>query len=428
MFNNNKRILLIVVSSIISCLVLFLALIWFFLFTENGSAFISQRFMEFVQDKKGTVWQENEGTLMSGMEYTDIELENIKWFPFPNKLKIQALIINIDSFGLDGVSLKIVNGRFYLPDSEPILFHGNLENKLADFNFYTNTFSDRELKSLINTINLQGVAGNLADIDVFIKGPIRELLLTGKFSIDKLQKQVFVLERAPCEFDLKIKKVFGKLRLYGPLTFKSGVISGQKTALLRLQESKIVFDGDPLQPNFDIKATSKVEKVRIAIKLKGNFKEPDLQISSTPSLPRDRLLLALATNRTWQGSEELMSKGSISPNLAKDVLDYFVFGGQSGKFAEKLGIKDIYFKYDDQGKGVTVTKDLSSRLEGRYEIEEKKENGSQANVSHKVGGEYKITDTISLDANKELEQKGASTHRGNKESEEEVMLKFKISF
>ncbi|MFH1092993.1 MAG: translocation/assembly module TamB domain-containing protein [Candidatus Omnitrophota bacterium] len=429
MLNNNKKTILIFLYAILSGLVLFSALIYFFLFTEKGGAFLSQRFMQVMNDRKEIVWQKNKGSLMSGMIYEDIELEDLKWFPAPNKLKIQSLTIDIDSFSLDGITLKIVNARFYLPDSEPIVFHGNLENKLLDFNFYTKAISDREIKSLINAENLQGITGYLADIDVFVKGSIQEPVFTGKLVIKKLLKNVFLLEKSPCVFVLNIKNNDGKLGLYGPFTFKGGTISGKKTALVHLQESRIIFNGDPKKPNLDIKAASAVEKVKMTIRLKGSFKEPDLQINSEPPMSKDRLLLALATNRTWKSTEELISKGSISPNLAKDFLDYFIFGGQGSKFAEKLGIKDVTIKYDTQGnKGVAVTKDLSSRLEGKYEIEEKKQTEGRTDISQKVGGEFKVTETISLDANKELKQKESNAQQENTATEDKVLLKYNKPF
>ncbi|MCG2711739.1 MAG: translocation/assembly module TamB [Candidatus Omnitrophica bacterium] len=429
MMNNNKKIILMFFYAILSSTALILILIYFFLFTEKGGAFLSQRFMRVMNNRNQISWQKNEGSLISGMVYKDIEFEDLKWFPAPNRLKIQSLAVDIDSFSLDGITLKIFNARFYLPDSEPIVFYGNFENKLLDFNVYIKAISDREIKSLVKTEILQGITGSLADIDVFIKGSIQEPVFTGKLVIEKLLKDAFLLEKAPCIFELKIKNVEDKLGLYGPFTLTGGTINGKKTALVQLQESKIIFNGDPGKPNFDIKGTSVVEKVRMTITLKGSFKEPNLQINSEPPMSKDRLLLALATNKTWQSTEELMSKGSISPNLAKDFMDYFIFGGQSSKFAEKFGIKDFSLKYDTQGnKGVTVTKDLSNRLEGKYEIEEKKQKEGAADVSQKVGGEYKVTDAVSLEAKKELKQKDTNTQQENKTTEGQVLLKFKKSF
>ncbi|MFH1440636.1 MAG: translocation/assembly module TamB domain-containing protein [Candidatus Omnitrophota bacterium] len=428
MMKFNKKITLIFLYAICGFIVIFSIAFYFLLFTASGSSLLLRGFTRTVNNKKEVSWQKNEGSLIGGMTYNDIVFENLKWFPVPNKLKIKSLAVDIDSFCLDGITLKIVNARLSLPGTEPIMFYGNFENQLADFNFYTKAITDREIKSLVKAEIFQGITGNFADIDVFVKGSMRELTFSGGLIIEKLVKNDFSLEQSPCIFEINMKNADDKLGLYGPIIFKGGTIKGKKTALVQLQEGKIIFNGDPQNPNFDIKATSVVEKVKMAITLKGNFKEPDLQLNSEPAMSKNRLLLALATNKTWQSTEELLNKGSISLDLAKDFIDYFIFGGQSGKFVEKFGLKGFSVKYDTQGKGVAVTKDLSDKLKGKYEVEEKEQKEGTPGISQKVGGEYKVTENVSLDARKELKQKDADDQQESKTADDQLLLKFKKIF
>lgn len=398
--------------------------IYYLLFTRKGGALITERFVKIVNNEKPIVWQKNEGSLMSGMLYEDIVLEDLKWFPVPNKLKMQTLTIDINSFGLDGITLNVENARLFLPDSEPILFYGKIEKQLLDFNIYSNAISDREIRNLFKADILNKVTGNLSGIDVFVKGTINEPSVNGEFVIENITKNGFSLQQSSCVFEISLKSINNALGLYGPLTFKSGIIKGEKTALIRLQESKIIFNGDPGKSNFDIKAISVVEKIKMNIAFKGSFQEPDLQINSDPPIPKDRLLLSLATNKTWQNTEDVFNKGNLSPDIAKDFIDYFV----TNEFAEKFGLKNLSVKYDGEGKGVAVTKDLSDRLEDKYEIEEKKNKESEPDISQKVGGEYKVTETISLEAKKELKQKGTNGQQENKATDDQLLLKFKKSF
>ena len=84
-------------------------------------------------------WQKLEGNLVSGMTYKNITLEDLKWFPTPNILKIQSLAVNIDSIGLEGVTVGIENARLTLPNSDPILFHGKMDKQILDINFFSNS-------------------------------------------------------------------------------------------------------------------------------------------------------------------------------------------------------------------------------------------------------------------------------------------------
>ena len=104
----------------------FFATAWVILFTQFGASYVVKKISGSLSDKKGIIWQKNEGSLMSGMTYKDVVLEDLKWFPTPNKLKMQALTIDINSFGLDGITLNVENARLSLPNSEPIIFYGKI--------------------------------------------------------------------------------------------------------------------------------------------------------------------------------------------------------------------------------------------------------------------------------------------------------------
>lgn len=385
-----------------------------------------------VSDKKSFVWQKNSGSLASGLMYNDIELKDLKWFPAPNQLKIQELTIDINSFGWTGVDLYVENARLILPDCEPILFFGKKEKQTLDFNFYSQGVSDNEIKNLLKKDVFNKATGSLSNIDVFVKGTMDEPVFKGEFFVEKITKNGFSLKRAPCFFEIRLKETHGSWGFYGSITFNSGTIEGKRTALVRLDESKIIFEGDPQKPSFDIHANSVVEKIKMNIVLKGTFQQPDLQVHSTPPKSRERLLLALATNKTWQDTEAVFSQGTFSVDLAKDFIDYFVFGGQGNKFAETFGLKSLSVNYDAKTKGIAVTKDLSGQLEGSYKIEGEKKKTGEADISQKIGGEYRVTDNISLGAEKELKAKEkaqAFVDEANKpETEDKIYLKYKKEF
>ncbi|MDD3375367.1 MAG: translocation/assembly module TamB domain-containing protein [Candidatus Omnitrophica bacterium] len=404
---------------------------YFLFFTNSGGLVLTERFAKLTNDENLVDWEQAEGSLVSGMLYKNIVLENLKWFPIPNQLKVQTLIVNIHSLSLNEVELQIDNARLILPDADPVLFRGKIEKGSVDFNLYSKSISDGELKDLLKADVLSGVKGSLSEVDVFIKGSVDQPLISGEFVIEKITKNGFFLEKAPGEFKINIKNDENVLGLHGLVILKGGTIHGNKTALVRLQESKIMFNGDPQKPSFNIKATSVVERIKIDIAVKGSLQNPDLQVSSDSPMAKERLLLALATNRTWKDSEELLNKGEVSADLSKDFIDYFLFGGQGDQFAQKLGLRSFSVKYDAQGKGIAVTKDLADGLEASYEIEERSKVDQKPDVSQKVGGEYKVTDAISVGAQKEFitqEKKDLINEKNKSKTDDRVYLKYKKGF
>ena len=110
------------------------------------------------------------------------------------------------------------------------------------------------------------------------------------------------------------------------------------------------------------------------------------------------VLRGITTNKTWQNTEKLFSGEAVPIDVTRDFFDYFIFGSRGERLSDKLGLNSLSLRYDAQGKGVAVSKDLSDKLEGKYEIEEKKKDENNTTISQKVGAEYKLTDAISVEA------------------------------
>ncbi|HBG61772.1 MAG: hypothetical protein A2306_04935 [Omnitrophica WOR_2 bacterium RIFOXYB2_FULL_38_16] len=398
------------------------------LFTKIGTAYVIKKISRSISEKKEIVWKKNEGSFISGMVYENVEMEDLEMLPKPNVLKIQKISINIDALSMEGISGSLENARLLLPNADPILVYGTLDKGVLDFNVYSKTISLSEVESLIESSELKKVSGDLSEIDIRIKGDLREPQFEGEFIVNKIDKDGFSLINSPGTLNLIIKEENNIKGLYGNITLQNGTIRGKRTAIVSLKPSKIMFSGDPQKPGFDINGTSQVESIKLSIALKGSFDKPDLQLKSDPPMEKDRLLLALATNKTWRNTQDILDKGVVSKDIAKDFIDYFIFGGQGSNFAEKFGLKTVSIKYDAESKGVTVTKDLSDKLEGKYEIEEKNKNETKADIIQKIGGEYKVTEALSLEAQKELKQQYENNQPDNSKTESQLLLKFKKSF
>ncbi|MFH1355133.1 MAG: translocation/assembly module TamB domain-containing protein [Candidatus Omnitrophota bacterium] len=381
-------------------------------------------------DSEGIEIKEIEGSLSQTLVLQNIEFSDLKWLPQGSNLRIQKLEVYLGSFSIAGFKVKIFNGRLNLPNSEVILFYGNYQDAALDLNVYSNVVGVQEtLDFFAQGSELKSLSGTLRNVDIKIKGSFLEPELNGDFLIERLSREAFTMTNCHGSLNIKLKDIKDSLKLHGELLLSKGEIFGSKTAVINLEESKIIFSGEPKEPSLNLKGVSKVGETKINIALKGTIDQPDLKLSSQPSLPQERLLVMLATNKTWQGTESAINKGELSADLAKDFLDYFVFSGSGNKIAKKFGLSDITVKYDGKTKGIGATKDISDKASASYSIEQPQNKEQNITTTHKVGAEYKITDNISLGAEKELKQDDGSDQIEEKQkTDDKVFLKFKKEF
>ncbi|MFH0877662.1 MAG: translocation/assembly module TamB domain-containing protein, partial [Candidatus Omnitrophota bacterium] len=364
---SKRRRILVVIFLIVFAAVLLVGLaISFFIFTERGGSFFAKQAMSTFSGGKEIAWQKSEGSLARGLVYENLEAENVERLPRPNKIRIQKLTIDVKSASAQGISLILENARVFLPDSDPIVVFGTLNAGKLDFNLFCKRIATGAIDHFVKVNQLRGVSGTFSDVDVFVKGPLEEPRFEGVFLIEDLAKEGFSVRDSFCQFNLTVKGEDQDRPLFGSVVLQGGILRGAKTAVVNLTEGKFLFSGDPANPALDVRGSSQVEKVKIEIAVKGVLSQPDLQIKSEPPMDKNRLLLALATDKTWKDTELGLQKGAVSPDFARDFIDYFVLGGQASKFTERFGIKSISVQYNGQDRGIAVTKDLSSRLEGKY--------------------------------------------------------------
>ncbi|MBU1906124.1 MAG: translocation/assembly module TamB [Candidatus Omnitrophica bacterium] len=404
--------------------------VYYLIFTTKGSSFITRTVLSNYVDSESVDIKKIEGSLAQTLVFQDIEFNNLKWLPQGSNLKIQKLEVYLGSFSIKGLNLKIFNGRLNFSGSDVILFYGNYQDAALDFTVYSNVVGVYEtLDFFAKSSELKNLSGTLRNVDIKIKGSFLEPELSGEFQIEKLSQKAFTMKNCPGSLNLQLKDIKNNLKLYGEILLNKGELFGPKTAIINLEESKIIFSGEPKKPTFNLKGTSKVGDTKINIGLKGNIDQPDLKLTSQPPLPQEQLLVMLATNKTWQGAGSAIKKGELSADLAKDFLDYFVFSGSGHKIAEKFGLSDISVKFDKETKGIGATKDISDKTSASYSIEQPQNKEQKSATTHKVGAEYKITDSISLGAEKELKQDNETGQVQEKQkTDDKVFLKFKKEF
>ncbi len=403
---------------------------YYFIFTNKGSTLIvKSALLKYTRSQSVNI-KKSEGKLDRTLVFHDIEIEGSKVLRLNNLVKIQKLEISFESFNLAGINVKIYNGRLQFPTSELIVFRGSFKKSILDANIYSQGFIVERIAGFFPEIKyLKNISGSVSNIDIYVKGPVLEPKFSGECRIEKLLRKDFLLSNCSVLFNLQLKDVNKEPKLNGTVFLNSGTISGPKAALINLRESKISFSEDPKKASLDLKGTSDVEGTKINIVLKGTFDKPELKLTSDPPLPQERLLVMLITGKSWNAAEMALDKGQFSLDLVKDFVDYFLFSGSGSKIFKQLGISDISVTFEQEKKGVVIKKAITEKIDASYAVEQSQGKEELPTTTQKVGGEYKITEGLSIGAEKELKQEDKSgvSPEGQK-ADDKVMIKFKRKF
>ena len=422
-----KYLLLIIIICLVFSLI---SAIYFFIFTNKGSTFIVRVALRNYLRPEGIEIKESAGNFFKSKVVHDLEIKDLQFLPQGSILRIQKLEFSFTSLGPQGLNLSIHNGRLTVPGSELILFHGNLKNNIMDFNLYSKSVNIGAISGLFaENKDLKKISGMISGIDIFVKGSSLGPQVEGGCKIEKLLSNGFSLSSCPLAFKLQLKDIQNTFKLFGEVYVNAGQAYGPKTAVIKLGESKISFSGSPEKPLLNIRGTSNVEGTKIGITLRGTFDQPELKLTSEPPLSRQRLLLMLATGKSWKASELALGKGELTADSVKDFIDYFVFSGSGSKLAEQLGISDISVTFEKQKKGLGVKTAVTDKLDATYAVEQTQQDEEAPITSQRLGGEYKITDSLIVGAEKEL--RGEQKNNTSQESippEDKIFLKFKKEF
>lgn len=212
---------------------------------------------------------------------------------------------------------------------------------------------------------------------------------------------------------------------------------------VELKPSRLTFTGRPAKPGLDIKAVTRTARTRINIEVRGTRDEPKVSLTSEPPYSKGQLLLMLATGRRWSGVQETMGQDKKNPELAVNFADYLLFGGSRSKFIRLLGLSDVSIQADAKKQGVSVSKDLTQKLDVGYGVEMATDVGRQHEITQRLQSEYQLTDKVMFGVQKEFkplaptsagkdvtETSGAETEASSyhEAPDDRVYLKYRSSF
>jgi len=387
-------------TSVVTAIGLF---VFFMLGTRTGARLITHHAISSMVDADSAQWDRLTGTLARGTIYQNLLIQDLAAFPIPNRLEIQTLKVDLDWTRFWQIpDIEIENGKLTLPDADPVLFYGSLKDRNPDFNISSQSLRHEALQEIFSAMVTGDLEWELSGLDISLTGRIEIPVIQGNVIVTRLVYGDFQLLEIPCEFQLSFNPASKGWDPQGYLTLHSGSAHGPRTAEISLDKSHMFFEGDFQTPHLDITAEARVEKIRITIHVTGTPDAPELNLISTPPLARENLMLALATGQTWQRTEELLTQGTMTPQITRDFISYFLFGGRRNEFARRFGFKEMSLNYSETQRGLSMRKDLSDRLEGGYGVEQTIKSDGTSDVSQTIGGAYKITDQMSLEASRQV--------------------------
>ena len=422
-----KKKIMIFLSFLI---ILFVLTAYYFLFTVSGSTSIIRLVVSRYVKSEDIKIKNAEGSLSDKLVWWGVVIKDVEWLPEGSILTVAELEANFNFLNVQNSYVRIHNANLVLPGVAKFIFYGNYQGRTLDFNLYSKHINiDGLMNILPSGSKLKNFSGVINDFDLSLHGPFLKPQVSGEFLLKELRHKGFTAANFPGEFNLELKDIDHEAKLYGDVQFKSGKLTGNKTATVALEPSSVIFSGNSQEPSLNFKGNSYVERVKIDIVLKGTPKSPDLKLSSNPSMPKEKLLLMLATGKTWKGVDAVAQGTSLSPALAADFLDYFIFSGSGSQLAQKLGVKDFSIKIDNSSKGLSLKKELNTKTEVSYGVDQSKSKDSKSQATQKLGAGHKLTENISLDAEREIKQNNKNDNGSDKPKEESnVKVKFEKEF
>ncbi len=370
-----------------------------------------------------------EGNLLHGAKFKDIKINKFKAISPEISAQIQEIEFFVPNLKVEGINLKITNGRLELSRESPVIFQGVYQDKTLDFNLYASVIDLKRLSALFPAISvLRDVRGIAVNPDIYIKGPWLDKKITGEFMIKEGFYKEFKLAECFVTANCVLKNINNKLCLIGNIDLKQGVLTIKKTDI-QLERGRIILAENLKDSIFDLKGYSVIEGVRINIVFKGTVYNPDLRLTSDPFLPKDTLLLMLATGRRWQDLKSSTPGGEININVIKDFIDYFVLGGSASNFAKSLGISDVSLIYTSESKSIKATSPISDKLGVTYGVGQQQTQGQPSATQYDVGAELKVTDTVSVEAERKIKQQSGQPAGGSQQQPDDtILLKYKKEF
>ena len=425
----NKFIEFIV--AIVLLLIVLVGALGYLVFTTGGAAILFHQALDRYVSRDNFSWRDFQGNLWSGFVVKDLELQDLRGIGQGSVIRIQELAVRVKALGVSGVEADFRNARLLSLRDEPIVSEGRLRQGQISANVYARTFDLLRIKDFFPAFrHLSVVKGSLRDVDLVVEGTPNDIHIRGRSIVEKWRYATYLLENCGLNKDLRLVRTSGRWQVYGKVTIVAGDFLMPRVKI-KLGPSRIDFNGDPEQPSFNITGQARVARTKIDIVIRGTRAKPEVFLSSDSALPQAQLLLMLTTGKRWKSVNNASFQKKMTPEVAADFVDYFLFGGSGKSLSQYLGLSDLSISFDQQKRGVSVSKDVTDRLGVGYGVQMDTLQNEPIMVKQQVTGEYDITDRVMVGVQKEVAASADLKSKGQtpeKPVDDRVYMKYKTKF
>jgi len=407
-----KRLITAIFLTILSIILLFSAAFAYLIVSPLGGKILVRYFKkEFVAVGLMHIGH-YEGTLQNGFILKDIRIKGLSYFP-DALLRIQEVHVRLPLWDLTHSDFSIFNARIFMPDSDPVVFtgevyagqiNGNLYGRSVDLQATTRFCASDYIK--------QHLHGFISNIDVRIKGPLSAPMVKGSFGADDIRYKSIVLTNVVGRANLVLLSSGCPLQMNGEVIIDSGLANVRKVNF-QLSQSRFVFKGDILNPMIDIHLGAKVEDMDFHLTIKGNSVNPQMTVTSDPPMPPQQALQVLFTGNALSASTSPFN-AVTSSELAEKFLDY--------------SLQDMNEEQQQFGGKAKLTDNLKLGAE----MDQMPSTPGETNIyySRKINGEMDFSDHVSLNVSREVlpEDSYPSYQDAQPEPDTQVYVQYKKRF
>jgi len=324
-----------------------------------------------------------EGSLHNGFILKDIRIRGLSYLP-DALLRIQEVRVRLPLWDMPHSDISIFNARIFMPDSDPVVFTGEVYAGEIKGNLYAKSVDIREASHFWLSEDIRkDLQGFISNIDFKIQGPLSSPQVVGPFLIDNIRYKSILLTNGVSNVNMTILTDQQQVQMEGEVTVSSGLVNIRKVDL-KLSPSNFIFRGSVFNPMMNILMGAKVEDMVIHMAIRGALANPQLQVTSDPPMAPQDALNVLFTGNAWAPSTSPFN-GVSSGQLAQNFLNY--------------SLQDI----NDQQQFGFKTK-LTDRLKLGAEMDQTPLPPGETSTyySHKINGEMDLSDHMSLNISKEV--------------------------
>ncbi len=379
-----KRLLTAIFLTLLSVILLFSAVFAYMIVTPLGGKILLRYFkQQFVSVGLMHVGH-YEGSLHEGFTLKEVRITGLSYFPHA-VLLIQEVDVRLPLWDLSHSHFGIFNARLFLPDSDPIVFTGEVDGGQIKGNLYGRDINIQQaIRFWGNEDTQRDLRGYISDLDVNLQGSLFSPKVSGRFLAEGIRYKSVSVTDAFSTLNLQLTPDRQPLvDVKGEVAIDSGLVTVRRTNL-ELQASKFIFQGDIFAPMVDIHLASKVEDMEFHLALKGTSRAPQLTVTSDPPmLPQDALRI-LFTGNAWSTSTTPFN-GITSNELAENFLDY--------------SLQDMN---DDQQFGLKTK--LTHNFKVGAEMDQLPSQPGETSVyyNRKINGELDLDEHMSLNVSRQV--------------------------